>query len=206
MTTIHRTAARSLAVGTLALTLLLVGCGSDSSDGSAKGDATTTTTADETATEAITITDAWARKSPMNTTAGAAYMNLTAASDDALVGASVDPSIAGTVEIHETVIADDDSSSMESSDDMTTTTAMSSDDMTTTTAMGDDDEGMGTMTMQPVDSIELPAGETVSLEPGGYHVMLLDLAAPLEVGDTFELTLSFEHAPDQTITVEVREA
>ena len=62
------------------------------------------------------------------------------------------------------------------------------------------------MTMQPVDSIELPAGEEVSLEPGGYHIMLLDLVAPLEVGDTFDIVLTFENAGEVTVTAEVRDA
>jgi hypothetical protein len=45
----------------------------------------------------------------------------------------------------------------------------------------------------------------VSLEPGGYHIMLLDLAEPLEDGDTFELTLRFEQAGEMDLTVDVRE-
>ena len=35
-----------------------------------------------------------------------------------------------------------------------------------------DMEGMQGMTMQEVDGIDIPAGETVALEPGGYHVMM----------------------------------
>ena len=50
------------------------------------------------------------------------------------------------------------------------------------------------MTMRPVESIELPAGKTVKLEPGGYHIMLLDLVKPLEVGEKIELTLTFDKA------------
>jgi copper(I)-binding protein len=58
--------------------------------------------------------------------------------------------------------------------------------------------------MQPVDALELPAGATVTLEPGGYHLMLIDLTADLEVGQEIELTLDFETAPDLTVTAEVR--
>ena len=72
-------------------------------------------------------------------------------------------------------------------------------------AEGDMAEGSAVMQMRQVERIALPAGETVAPEPGGYHVMLLDLAAPLEIGDTFELTLDFETAPDQVVTVEVAE-
>jgi len=67
--------------------------------------------------------------------------------------------------------------------------------------MGDN----GMMTMSMVPSIEIPANGSVSLEPGGYHVMLMNLEAPLESGQTFEITLEFERAGEQTVTVEVRE-
>ena len=62
--------------------------------------------------------------------------------------------------------------------------------------MGGDDMGMGGMTMREVARIPLPAGEAVTLEPGGYHVMLLELAAPLTAGQTFPVTLTFEEARD----------
>ena len=64
---------------------------------------------------------------------------------------------------------------------------------------------MGAMVMQQIMSLDLPAGETVELKPGGYHVMLIDLPAPLEIGQTFDVTLDFETAPDQVVTVEVRD-
>ena len=43
-----------------------------------------------------------------------------------------------------------------------------------------------------VAGLELPAGKAVELKPGGYHVMLLDLKAPLNAGDTVPLTLTVE--------------
>lgn len=62
----------------------------------------------------------------------------------------------------------------------------------------------GTMKMRPVDGgLALPTGKAVSLSPGGYHVMLMGLKAPLKAGDTFPLTLNFQHAPPQTVTVTV---
>jgi periplasmic copper chaperone A len=67
------------------------------------------------------------------------------------------------------------------------------------------DEETGEMAMREVDGIDLPAGVAVTLEPGGYHVMLLDLASPLEPGTTIEVTLTFEEAGEQTVTVEVRD-
>ena len=63
----------------------------------------------------------------------------------------------------------------------------------------------GDRSAQPVDLVEIPAGGEVSFEPGGYHVMLLDLAEPLAVGDSLSLVLTFEEAGDVEIEAEVRE-
>jgi len=63
----------------------------------------------------------------------------------------------------------------------------------------------GTMMMGQVPAIEVPAGGTVLLEPGGYHIMLMKLAAPLESGQKFDVVLTFETAGDVTVPVEVRE-
>ncbi len=61
----------------------------------------------------------------------------------------------------------------------------------------------GTSTMHALDSLELPAGELVAIEPGGTHLMLEQLPEPLLDGTSFELTLDFSKAPDQVVTVEV---
>jgi hypothetical protein len=63
----------------------------------------------------------------------------------------------------------------------------------------------GVAEMQPVDGVDVPAGETVTFEPGGYHVMLEELTAPLEVGSTIGVTLTFEQAGEITVEAEVRE-
>lgn len=52
-----------------------------------------------------------------------------------------------------------------------------------------DDGGM--MTMRAVDSVDLPAGKTVSLAPGGLHVMLFGFSEPLVAGRKVPLTLEF---------------
>ncbi len=57
------------------------------------------------------------------------------------------------------------------------------------------------MKMRQVEAVEIPQGGTASLEPGGYHVMLIGLKAPLAEGGSFPLTLTFEKAG--TITIEV---
>ena len=54
--------------------------------------------------------------------------------------------------------------------------------------------------------LELPAGETVSFEPGGYHLMLLDLKRPLRAGDTVVATLVIEGTDGQRETLKVQAA
>jgi len=61
----------------------------------------------------------------------------------------------------------------------------------------------GIMQMDHVPMLAIPAGATVNLRPGSYHIMLMRLVAPLKRGDIFPLSLSFEHAGAVTITVEV---
>jgi hypothetical protein len=63
----------------------------------------------------------------------------------------------------------------------------------------------GVMRMRRVEGgIPVPAGETVALAPGGLHVMLIDLAQPLAVGDRFPLILTFAESGDVTVDVAVR--
>lgn len=50
----------------------------------------------------------------------------------------------------------------------------------------------GVMRMRAVPRIELPAGKTVKLAPGGLHLMLIDLKQPLKAGGKVPLTLSVQ--------------
>lgn len=53
----------------------------------------------------------------------------------------------------------------------------------------------GVMKMRPVEGgLEIKPGETVTLKPGGFHMMLVDLKHPLEQGETVKATLKFDHA------------
>ena len=70
------------------------------------------------------------------------------------------------------------------------------------TTMNDD----GTMGMQEIDEIVLPAGEKVSLKPGGYHVMLMGLKQPLETGSTLMITLTLKSGSKLTVEAKVRES
>jgi copper(I)-binding protein len=130
----------------------------------------------------ITIRDAWSRPSPAVAGAGAAYMVIenTGSSADALIGGSSD--VATAVEVHETV---DMSSAMP----------------------GASDSGMGgspMMGMQKIDRLEIAPGGKVELKPGSYHVMLIGLKRELQVGETIEITLTFEKAGDVKVQAEVR--
>jgi copper(I)-binding protein len=63
----------------------------------------------------------------------------------------------------------------------------------------------GRRVMDPApDGIIIPAGETVILEPGAGHLMLLGLRATLVQGQTFPLTLDFERAGEVMVTARVR--
>jgi copper(I)-binding protein len=115
---------------------------------------------------ALSVEGAWVRSNP--NLMGAAYMVITSPVADELIAASVDPTIAGTIEVHEVVM----------------------------------DGKM--MRMREVDGIPLPAGEVVALEPGGYHLMLLDMPAMLAPGTTVELTLTFASGTTRTVIAEVR--
>jgi copper(I)-binding protein len=181
------------------LTLLVVGLAAGCGDDTEEADTTTTTAQEATTTTmasdgdaaAVTVGDlkisgAWARTSPMKATAGAVYLEIqnTGDADDALVSASVDTSVAAKVELHETKMAGG---------------GMGNGNMPTTTG----DAMM--MEMVPVDRIEVAAGETVSLKPGGLHIMLLDLAKPLETGSKITVSLTFEQAGKVDVTAEVRD-
>ena len=61
----------------------------------------------------------------------------------------------------------------------------------------------GVMKMRAVQALELPAGKTVDLKPGGYHVMMMDLKQPLKDGDTVPFTMVIEGADKTKSQVEV---
>jgi periplasmic copper chaperone A len=63
----------------------------------------------------------------------------------------------------------------------------------------------GTMKMRALpDGLDLPAGKTVELKPGGYHVMLMDLKAPLKAGDSVDLSLVVEGKDGKQETIALK--
>jgi copper(I)-binding protein len=63
----------------------------------------------------------------------------------------------------------------------------------------------GTMSMQPQENVPIPNGSEVAFEPGGLHVMLINLESDLRPGDGFSLSLNFQQAGTVEIEVPVRE-
>lgn len=62
----------------------------------------------------------------------------------------------------------------------------------------------GVMRMRAMtEGLDVPAGATVKLAPGGTHVMLAKLPAPLAKGSAFPLTLKFERSGDKSVSVRV---
>lgn len=55
-------------------------------------------------------------------------------------------------------------------------------------------DASGVARMAPVEALEIPPGATVTLAPGGTHVMFMGLAEPLAAGETVDATLVFEKA------------
>lgn len=62
------------------------------------------------------------------------------------------------------------------------------------------------MRMRPVTAIEIPAGGTVTLQPGGLHLMLMGLAASLNQGETVPVTLRFERAGEVQVALAIHPA
>jgi periplasmic copper chaperone A len=125
----------------------------------------------------ITVTDAWARPSSAMASAGAAYATITNAGSEADALIGASSPAAAAVEVHETV------------------------------ALGSPDaSGGGMMGMRPVARVEIPAGGSLQLKPGSYHVMLIGLVKDLKAGDTIDLTLKLEKAGEITVKAQVRES
>jgi copper(I)-binding protein len=64
----------------------------------------------------------------------------------------------------------------------------------------------GIAKMRSLDSLAIPAKTEVSIQPGGFHLMLTNLRQPLAEGSGFPMTLVFETAGEVHIDVQVRKA
>jgi copper(I)-binding protein len=60
-------------------------------------------------------------------------------------------------------------------------------------------------TMRPVNGgLSIAPNQSVTLAPGGYHLMMMDLKGPLKKGDKVPMTLTFEKAGDVKVTFDIR--
>jgi len=114
----------------------------------------------------VVVTAAWARASILADRPGAAYLTVSSAAGDRLIGVTT-PAAANVV-LHVTRTGVD-----------------------------------GVARMTHVDALELPAGETVALAPGGAHLMLMGLRERLVEGATIRLTLRFERAGEVDVAAPV---
>lgn len=160
-------------------------------------------------TTGVEVSGAWARTTASGaTTTGVVYMTITGHQTDRLESLTVDPSIASTAELHQMLAADG--------------TVMAGSDSgggggghhdhgggggdDTGADSGADAGSEQAMIMKPVSGgLAIPSGRDIVLGPGGYHIMLQELAHPLAAGDSFSLVLHFQRAGDQTVDVEVRD-
>lgn len=123
----------------------------------------------------LEIADPWARTSATMQDAGAVYMTITG-------GDEADELTSATVASSVAAMAELHES-----------------------AMTEGEGGTEMMMMQAVSSIPVPVDGDVALEPGGYHIMLMQLAEPLTEGSEFTVTLTFAKAGDIDVAVAVRD-
>ncbi|MFV0462716.1 MAG: copper chaperone PCu(A)C [Nostocoides sp.] len=146
---------------------LLAGCGSSSSAGSTTTSSGTSTTS--TTSTGLILKDGWAKAADSGMTAAFGTLTNTTSSPIHLVAGS--SPVAGMVQLHETVKAEDGSSMMK----------------------------------QAPDGFTLPAGKDFELKPGGNHVMLMELTAPVKVGDQTSFTLTDDKGATFEFTVPVKQ-
>lgn len=61
----------------------------------------------------------------------------------------------------------------------------------------------GVTSMTPVLELALPAGSSIAIEPGRYHIMLIGVRTPLTAGQKFPMTLDFASAPPLEVSITV---
>jgi len=151
----------------------------------------------------ITISDAWARPAAMMM----AMDDSTGSMDDSMSG--MDDSMSGmhaagaTTAVYFTLINSGNASDtlIEIVDAMVETSG----DLAAAVELHESRMQDGVMSMQKVSGVEIPAGESVMLKPGSYHVMILGLKRDLTPGENITLKLRFSSGDEQTIVVQVRE-
>lgn len=127
----------------------------------------------------VTVREAWAREATTTQPSTAAYLVLDNKSPRAAALVGVKVAVAGTAELH-----------------------------TMTMKPGSGMSGMGggrdMMTMEKVNEIAIPAGATVELRPGSFHIMLFKLTKAIAAGDSVDLVLEFKDGSTKTVPAKVQ--
>lgn len=110
------------------------------------------------AIEGLSFDDVWARAASEGHTS-AIYMTVSNAGPGSVAIVAARSDVAERVEVHETIME----------------------------VSFEGGRISQTMRMEEIDALEVPAGETVELKPGGLHIMLLGLTRDIESGDHFSL-------------------
>ncbi len=138
------------------------------------------------AASTVTVTGVWSRPADQTGVVYATIENASGTADSLLSASSP---VAKTVQIHESMPASPGPAASGSMAGMSGMSGMS---------------GMAAMVMKPVSAVAVPAGGTVQLKPGSYHIMLIGLAHPLKAGETFPVTLKFRNAGTVQVQSTVR--
>lgn len=164
----------------------------------------------------VEVSGAWARTTASGATTGVVYLTIRGHQTDRLESLTVPSSIAASADLHQmvtvdgTVVAGSDGGGGAGGDhdhggggDGDGTDG----DDTGSGADGGGDSGPERpLIMKPVTGgLAIPSGRDIVLGPGGYHIMLQELAHPLAAGDSFPLVLHFQRAGEQAVDVEVRD-
>ncbi len=113
----------------------------------------------------LTIVQPWSRATAPGATTGVIYFGIANAGKSGDRLTGISTDVADKAEMHKTMM------------------------------MPGDAKGGGMMMMDPMpDGVTIAAGQTVTLQPNGMHVMLMGLKHQLKPGDTFPVTLTFEKA------------
>lgn len=123
---------------------------------------------------------AWARTTPAGAANGVVYLTLSSDTDDELIAVEVPSGIADHAELHVTELGDGGGGHVHG---------------------GGDSGDVATMTQ--IEALPIAAGETITFEPGGNHIMLIELAKPLQRAERFELTLAFQSGRSLLVPVTV---
>ena len=129
----------------------------------------------------LTITDVWARPTPGGATVAAVYLTIVSPVDDVLL--SVESPVAETASVHQTG----------------TETAGEENDG----HQNHNHQANGSEMSMSETEVKLLAGTPVKFSPGGLHIMLEGLRAPLLEGSSITLSLRFLHAGAQRESVRV---